>query len=62
MLAEGLRETLVATGSPGNAIVLRKGSETEVQSGIERDLALAMMAPHCTTFSSATPSTSFFSL
>ncbi|MFU2209752.1 ABC transporter permease [Solidesulfovibrio sp. C21] len=42
MLAEGLRQTLVATGSPGNAIVLRKGSETEVQSGIERQAAAAM--------------------
>ncbi|EHJ49452.1 protein of unknown function DUF214 [Solidesulfovibrio carbinoliphilus subsp. oakridgensis] len=42
MLAEGLRQTLVATGSPGNAIVLRKGSETEVQSGIERSAAAAM--------------------
>lgn len=36
MLAEGLRQTLVATGSPDNAIVLRKGSETEVQSSIDR--------------------------
>lgn len=42
MLAEGLRRTLVSTGSPGNAIVLRKGSETEVQSGIERANAAAM--------------------
>ena len=42
MLAEGLRQTLVATGSPGNAIVLRKGSETEIQSGIERQAAAAM--------------------
>jgi len=42
MLAEGLRQTLVSTGSPGNAIVLRKGSETEVQSGIERQAASAM--------------------
>jgi len=42
MLAEGLRQTLVATGSPGNAIVLRKGSQTEVQSGIERAGAAAM--------------------
>ena len=42
MLAEGLRQTLVATGSPGNAIILRKGSETEVQSGIERVAASAM--------------------
>ncbi|MEA4858556.1 ABC transporter permease [Solidesulfovibrio sp.] len=42
MLAEGLRQTLVATGSPGNVIVLRKGSETEVQSGIERPAASVM--------------------
>jgi ABC-type lipoprotein release transport system permease subunit len=44
MLAEGLRQTLVATGSPGNVIVLRKGSETEVQSGLERVQASAMIA------------------
>ena len=43
MLAEGLRQTLVATGSPGNAIVLRKGSEPEVQSGIERAQAAAIV-------------------
>jgi len=42
MLAEGLHQTLVATGSPGNAIVLRKGSETEVQSGVTRDAASAV--------------------
>ena len=42
MLAEGLRQTLVSTGSPGNAIVLRKGSETEVQSGLERAQAAAI--------------------
>jgi len=42
MLGEGLRQTLVATGSPDNAIVLRKGSETEVQSGVARDAASAI--------------------
>lgn len=36
MLAAGLRETLVATGQPDNVIVIRKGSQTEVQSGIDR--------------------------
>ena len=36
MLAEGLRQTLVATGSPDNAVVLRKSSETEVQSSVDR--------------------------
>jgi len=36
MLAEGLRKTLVATGSPDNMIVIRKASATEIQSGIDR--------------------------
>jgi len=39
MLAEGLRQTLVSTGSYDNAIVLRAGSETEVQSAIDRTQA-----------------------
>lgn len=39
MLAEGLRSTLVATGSPDNVVVIRKGSQSEVQSGIERSQA-----------------------
>lgn len=36
MLAAGLQETLVATGSSDNVIVIRKGSDSEVQSGIDR--------------------------
>ena len=36
MLTEGLRQTLVATGSFDNAVVLRAGTETEVQSAIDR--------------------------
>ncbi|AFM27647.1 ABC transporter permease [Desulfomonile tiedjei] len=36
MLAEGLEQTLVETGSPENAIVLRGAAETEVASVIER--------------------------
>jgi ABC-type lipoprotein release transport system permease subunit len=36
MLAEGLQRTLVATGSPDNAIVIRKSANSEVQSGVER--------------------------
>jgi len=36
MLAEGLKKTLVATGSYDNVIVIRKGSDSEVQSGIDR--------------------------
>ena len=36
MLAQGLQKTLVETGSYDNVIVIRKGSGTEVQSGIDR--------------------------
>jgi putative ABC transport system permease protein len=36
MLAEGLQKTLVQTGSFDNVIVIRKGSQSEVQSGINR--------------------------
>ncbi|MDD5640082.1 MAG: ABC transporter permease [Syntrophales bacterium] len=39
MLAEGLRQTLVSTGSYDNAMVLRAGTETEVQSAIDRTQA-----------------------
>lgn len=39
MLAEGLRQTLVATGSFDNAMVLRAGTETEVQSALDRTQA-----------------------
>jgi putative ABC transport system permease protein len=42
MLDEGLRKTLVDTGSPDNAIVIRRAAETEVQSGVERDQAAAV--------------------
>jgi putative ABC transport system permease protein len=36
MLAEGLQKTLIETGSYDNVVVIRKGSESEVQSGVER--------------------------
>jgi putative ABC transport system permease protein len=39
MLAEGLQKTLVETGSSDNVVVIRKGSQTEVQSGINRQQA-----------------------
>ena len=39
MLDQGLKETLVETGQPDNVVVIRKGSETEVQSVIERGQA-----------------------
>jgi ABC-type antimicrobial peptide transport system permease subunit len=39
MLAEGLRKTLVETGSFDNVIVVRKGANSEVMSGVSRDQA-----------------------
>jgi ABC-type antimicrobial peptide transport system permease subunit len=39
MLAEGLRQTLVATGSFDNVVVLRASAESEVQSILDRDQA-----------------------
>ncbi len=39
MLAEGLRKTLIQTGSFDNIIVIRKASQSEVQSGVDRDQA-----------------------
>jgi ABC-type lipoprotein release transport system permease subunit len=39
MLAQGLQQTLIDTGSPDNVIVLRGGAETEVSSAIERGSA-----------------------
>ena len=39
MLAAGLEATLVATGQEDNVIVIRRGSQTEVQSGVDRTQA-----------------------
>jgi len=39
MLAEGLQKTLVETGSFDNVVAIRKGSVSEVQSGVARDMA-----------------------
>ena len=39
MLQEGLRKTLVETGSPDNVVVTRRSSGTEVQSGVDRTQA-----------------------
>jgi ABC-type antimicrobial peptide transport system permease subunit len=36
MLSEGLKKTLVETGSDDNVVVIRKSAGSEVQSGIER--------------------------
>ena len=39
MLTEGLKKTLVETGSYDNVVIIRKSSASEVQSGIDRDQA-----------------------
>ena len=39
MLAAGLQKTLVSTGQDDNVVVIRRGSQTEVQSGIDRSQA-----------------------
>ena len=39
MMATGLQKTLVETGSENNVVVVRKGSTSEVMSGIERNQA-----------------------
>ena len=39
MLDAGLKATLVATGSDDNVLFIRKGAETEIQSGVARDQA-----------------------
>ena len=36
-LAAGFRASLVTTGSPDNALVLRKGADSEISSGISLD-------------------------
>jgi ABC-type lipoprotein release transport system permease subunit len=36
MLAAGLQKTLIDTGSSDNVVLIRKGADAEVQSGIER--------------------------
>jgi putative ABC transport system permease protein len=44
MLGEGIRNTLVANGSAGRAIVLRKGSDTEMASGIDSNVVSLLLA------------------
>ncbi len=39
MLNEGLRQTLVDTGTEDNAVVIRRGADNEVQSGVDRNQA-----------------------
>jgi putative ABC transport system permease protein len=46
MLSRGIKKTLVSSGSADNALILRKGSDTELASGMEnRHLSLLLAAP-----------------
>ena len=42
MLAEGLEKTLVSTGSDRNVVFIRRSSETEIQSMIDREQAAVL--------------------
>ncbi len=49
-LANGFRVALARTGSNGNVIVLRKGADSELSSGVGRDVASMIAAsPHVAT-------------
>lgn len=39
MMTEGLRQTLAGTGSYNNVVIIRQGSQTEVQSSVSREQA-----------------------
>ncbi len=43
-LAEGFKASLVATGSPDNAMVLRKGADSEISSGVSLEAASIVRA------------------
>jgi len=46
MLSNGIQQTMVSTGAPDRALVLRKGADTELASGITTDKAnLVIAAP-----------------
>ncbi|HTV18836.1 MAG TPA: ABC transporter permease [Polyangiaceae bacterium] len=44
MLGQGIHNTLVSNGSTGRAIVIRKGSDTEMASGIDANVVSLIMA------------------
>jgi putative ABC transport system permease protein len=58
MLSTGIQKTLVSAGRDDNAIVLRKGSDTELASGIETQrVSLVQAAPGVKKDESGTPLT-----
>jgi putative ABC transport system permease protein len=58
MLSNGIEETMRATGTPRNAIILRKGSQAEMQSGIEQAaVSVLRAAPEAAAAAQGTLST-----
>lgn len=58
MLAEGLQKTLIDTGSFDNVVVIRKSSNSEVQSGIDRfQAAIVEIQPEIAMGENARPMT-----
>lgn len=56
MLSTGLEKTLVETGSDQNVIITRKGANSEMQSGVDRDqAALLETQPEIATGSNGQP-------
>jgi ABC-type lipoprotein release transport system permease subunit len=56
MLAQGIQSTLVETGSPGNAIVLRKSATSELVSQVDRGTAeILETAPEIATGAGGRP-------
>ncbi len=56
MLANGLKETLVATGADENAIIIRRSSQAEMQSFLEREQAnIIKTQPEVATISDGSP-------
>src|SRR5437016_6243428 len=46
MLSDGIKRTLSKTGDPANAIVLRRGSQAELESAVEDNkVGMVMAAP-----------------
>jgi len=55
-LAEGFRATLVSAGSPANALVLRKGADSEISSGVALDATNVIRSmPDVATFPDGRP-------
>src|SRR3989442_2299105 len=55
-LANGFRSALARTGSETNAMVLRKGADSELSSGLGRDVASIIAAdPHVATGADGRP-------